>query len=29
MHLLMGSVAEGLLKKATVPVLLIRNPEES
>jgi len=29
MHLLMGSVAEGLLKKATVPVLLIRNPEGS
>ncbi|MCW3479011.1 universal stress protein [Neisseriaceae bacterium JH1-16] len=29
MHLLMGSVAEGLLKKSTVPVLLIRNPEES
>jgi len=28
MHLLMGSVAEGLLKKSTVPVLLIRNPED-
>ncbi|UTH73917.1 universal stress protein [Chromobacterium sp. IIBBL 290-4] len=26
MHLLMGSVAEGLLKVADVPVLLVRNP---
>ncbi|OHX10858.1 universal stress protein [Chromobacterium sphagni] len=26
MHLLMGSVAEGLLKVADMPVLLIRNP---
>ncbi len=26
MHLLMGSVAEGVLKQADVPVLLVRNP---
>ncbi|KZE27343.1 universal stress protein [Crenobacter luteus] len=26
MHLLMGSVAEGVLKHADVPVLLVRNP---
>ncbi|WP_255701217.1 universal stress protein [Chromobacterium sp. Beijing] len=26
MHLLMGSVAEGVLKLADVPVLLVRNP---
>lgn len=26
MHLLMGSVAEGVLKQADVPVLLLRNP---
>jgi len=29
MHMLMGSVAEGLLKITDVPVLLIRNSEES
>jgi nucleotide-binding universal stress UspA family protein len=28
MHLLMGSVAEGVLKLADVPVLLVRNPGE-
>lgn len=28
MHLLMGSVAEGVLKQADVPVLLLRNPGE-
>ena len=28
MHLLMGSVAEGLLKQADIPVLLVRTPEE-
>lgn len=27
MHLLMGSVAEGVLKQADVPVLLVRNPD--
>jgi nucleotide-binding universal stress UspA family protein len=28
LHLLMGSVAEGVLKQADVPVLLVRNPGE-
>ena len=29
MHILMGSVAEGLLKLVEVPILLIRNNEKS
>jgi nucleotide-binding universal stress UspA family protein len=27
MHLLMGSVAEGIMKKASVPVMLVRSNE--